>query len=261
MKITKLFGITLAFLCVGALASCNNDGGKTSAPTTVPTSTPTVAPTSTPTTTAPVSDVLTYAEYVAAENGTEVTIAAYIQAKQSWWKNQAVVYLQDDNGGYFVYNLPCTEEQYNTDLAIGNRVKITGIKGAWAGQVEILGSEAGAEATYELLAGNKVYEAKAMTVFDSESLLAVLNQKVSFENLEVVSVTAPTQDGGDIYFDVTNGEYTYTFCIESYLTSKSTEVYQTALALKAGDVINCEGFMYCYNNPQLHTTAITVKTK
>ena len=40
-----------------------------------------------------------------AEEGTEVTIAGYVQAKQSWWDNKATVYLQDDNGAYFLYEL------------------------------------------------------------------------------------------------------------------------------------------------------------
>ena len=66
---------------------------------------------------------------------------------------------------------------------------------------------------------------------------------------------------GDIiieYFDVKYGNSQYTFCIEQYLTDSSTEVYQTALNLKVGDFIYCEGFMYSYNGPQLHTTKIVV---
>jgi len=280
MKITKLFGLAFALLCVGTLASCGGNTNNTTtsskpattvttpttvAPTTKPTTVaPTTKPTTAPTTQTPTTGVqngMSYSEYVAAELDDEVTISAYVQGKQSWWSNKATIYLQDENGGYFVYELPCTEEQYNTDLAIGNHIMVTGVKGEWAGQVEILGSEAGAEATYEVLEGNKVFEAKAMDSFDNEALLNVLNQKVSFAELTVVSVSLPAQDGGDIYFDVTNGVYTYTFCIEQYLTNSSTEVYQTALTLKAGDVIACEGFMYSYYGPQLHTTKITKANK
>ncbi len=38
--------------------------------------------------------VMTHEEYVAAELETEVTIEAYVQAKQSWWENKANIYLQ-----------------------------------------------------------------------------------------------------------------------------------------------------------------------
>ena len=225
----KLFGFIFALVAVLSLASC----GK-------------------------VEGALSYDEYVAAADGTEVTIAGYVQAKQSWWDNKATVYLQDNDGGYFLYELGCTEEQFNTDLAIGNHIKVTGVKGSWAGMVEILGQFAGAEATYEVLPDNKVYEAKVQESLNNEALIALSTQKVSFTNLTVVSVELPASEGKDIYFDVTDGTTTLTFAVESYLTDASTDVYKTVLTLKAGDKINCEGFMYVYNNAQLHTTSVTL---
>ena len=251
MKFNKLGALALSVLAVGALASC----GPTPEVTPTPTPTPTeVTPTQTQD---DLTGVMSYAEYVAAEEGTVVTIAGYVQAKQSWWSNKATVYLQDDNGAYFLYELTCTEEQYNTDLAIGKRVKVTGVKGSWAGMVEILGQEAGAEATYVPLSGTKVYDAKAQTSLDDETLIPLSTQKVSFANLTVVSVSLPESEGKDIYFDVTDGKTIKTFAVESYLTDKNTDVYKTALTLKAGDVINCEGFMYVYYSAQLHTTSLT----
>ena len=225
----KLFGFIFALVAVLSLASC----GK-------------------------VEGALSYDEYVAAKDGTEVTIAGYVQAKQSWWDNKATVYLQDNDGGYFLYELGCTEEQFNTDLAIGNHIKVTGIKGSWAGMVEILGQEAGAEATYEVLKGTKVYKAVKVNSLDNDALIKLSCTKVAFENLEVVKVDLPASEGKDIYFDVTDGTTTLTFAVESYLTDKNTDVYKTVLTLKAGDKINCEGFMYVYNNAQLHTTSVTL---
>ncbi|MBO5712572.1 MAG: hypothetical protein J6R47_07005 [Acholeplasmatales bacterium] len=225
----KLFGFIFAMFAVLSLASCNK-----------------------------VEGALSYDEYVAAAEGSEVTVAGYVQGKQSWWDNKATIYLQDNDGGYFLYELACTEEQYNTDLAIGNRIKVTGIKGSWAGMGEILGQEPGAEATYEVLKGNKVYEPKAQSSLNNEALIALSSQKVSFTNLEVVSIELPESEGKDIYFDVTDGTTTLTFAIESYLTDSSTDVYKTVWGLKAGDKINCEGFMYVYNNAQLHVTGASV---
>lgn len=232
----KLFGFIFALVAVLSLASCGDK----------------------------VEGALSYEEYVAAANDTEVTIAGYVQARQGWWTDektgvsQATFYLQDKDGGYFVYNLPCTEEQYNTDLAIGKRVKVTGIKGSWKGMVEIMGDSAGAEATFEPLSGTKEFKATAVDSLNKETLLNMICQKVSFTNLEVVSVSLPESEGKDIYFDVTDGTTTLTFAVESYLTDKTTDVYKTVWNLKAGDKINCEGFMYVYEAPQLHTTSVTV---
>ena len=57
--------------------------------------------------------VMTYAEYAAAELQTEVVIETFIQAKQGWWENNGVgmatFYTQDTEGGYFLYNLPCSK--------------------------------------------------------------------------------------------------------------------------------------------------------
>ena len=235
----KLLSLILVLVAVFASVSCGQTEDKTSDD-------------------GKVEGALTYAEFVATADDMEVTIAGYVQGKQAWWDNKATVYLQDNDGGYFLYELTCTEEQYNTDLAIGNHIKVTGIKGAWAGMVEILGQAEGAEATYEVLEGNKVYAPKVQSSLDNETLKALSSQKVSFTNLEVVKVELPTSEGKDIYFDVTDGTTTLTFAIESYLTDSNTDVYKTVLNLKVGDKINCEGFMYVYNNAQLHTTSVAV---
>ena len=61
--------------------------------------------------------VMTYAEYAAAAVDTEVTVETYVQAKQGWWEKDGVgvasFYTQDENGGYFLYNMPCSKEEYD----------------------------------------------------------------------------------------------------------------------------------------------------
>lgn len=56
--------------------------------------------------------VLNYEEYMAAELDSEVVVETYVQAKQSWWEDKATVYTQDQDGAYFVYNMACSEEDY-----------------------------------------------------------------------------------------------------------------------------------------------------
>lgn len=57
-------------------------------------------------------EVLSYADYVAADLDSEVTIESYVQAKQSWWEDKATVYTQDKDGAYFLYDMACSEEDY-----------------------------------------------------------------------------------------------------------------------------------------------------
>ena len=76
--------------------------------------------------------VMTYEEYMAAPLDSEVVIETYVQAKQSWWDNQATVYSQDKDGAYFLYNMACSEEDY-AKLVPGTKIKLTGYKSEWSG--------------------------------------------------------------------------------------------------------------------------------
>ena len=254
MKRKGLLTLMFGALAISALASCGQ---------TEPTSTPS---TTTGTATTPEVKVLSYTEYMAAEMNTEVTIEAYVQAKQSWWSNKATLYLADEDGAYFVYQLQISEKDYNK-LTEGTKIRVTGVKGKWSGEIEIMGSQAGAEATYEIITGDTyVSTVKELTL--SEDLTGYQNQRVAFKNLTVVAqddgVSAFYYKGGkvgdDLYFNVTDGTTTYTFVVESYLTDENSDVYKAVTSLKVGDVINLEGFLYWYKGPQLHTTKLEVVT-
>ena len=62
--------------------------------------------------------------------------------------------------------------------------------------------------------------------------------------------------GDDLYFDVTLDGKTYTFTVESYLCGKDSEVYKAVKALKVGDKIDMEGFLYWYNGANPHITSV-----
>ncbi len=209
--------------------------------------------------------VMTYAEYEAAALETPVTIEAFIQAKQSWWDNKGTFYTQDKDGAYFLYELPCTQEEYDK-LAIGTKIKVSGTKTAWAGEVEII------DATWEILEGTYVAEAIDVTdILASDELIKKQNMFVKFTGMTVVAKKdAEGNDvaflynwdgsgapGNDLYFDVAIGEDTYTFTVESYLTGDGTEVYEAVEALQIGDVINMEGFLYWYEGVNPHITKVT----
>ena len=219
------------------------------------------------------TEALTHAEYLAAEKGSAVTIEAYIQGKQSWWESDGVgvasFYLQDQDGGYFVYNLPCTKEDYDKKLTAGTKIQVTGNKTEWSGEVEIDGLSAGAEATYKVLDAKKfIANPKDVTDQLGKDLLASQNMAVSFKNLTVVAQADGTsafyykwdnsgKEGDDLYITLTDGTNTLSAVVESYLCDENSEVYKAVKGLAVGDKITIEAFLYWYNGAQPHITKVT----
>ncbi|MBQ9064359.1 MAG: hypothetical protein IJ123_02810 [Blautia sp.] len=209
--------------------------------------------------------VMTYAEYMEAELDSEVVVETYVQAKQSWWEDKATLYTQDEEGAYFVYNAECSEEDYEK-LVEGQKIKVTGYKSEWSGEIEIV------DAVIEIEDGNYIAEAvDATDLLGKDELIDHQNQLVSFKGMTVEAKTDDEgnelnyfynwdnsgEEGDDLYFDVSlNGE-TYTFTVESYLCDKDSDVYKAVEELKAGDVVDLEGFLYWYEGANPHITSVT----
>ena len=202
----------------------------------------------------PEAAVLTYDEYMAAELETEVVVEAYVQGKQSWWDNKVTVYAQDENGGYFFYELACSEEDA-AKLEVGTKIRVTGFKGEWAGEDEVM------DGTFEFVEAD-AFVAEPLDVtalLGTDELVAHQNKLVAFKGLTVVSVEYKNgEPGDDIYVKVSDGNAEYDFCVERYLTDPETEVYKTVGTLVAGDVIDVEGFLYWYEGVNTHITSVAV---
>lgn len=212
--------------------------------------------------------VMTYAEYAAAEVDSEVVIEAYVQATQSWWDNAITIYAQDPDGAYFLYNAVCSEEDA-AKLVPGTKIKATGYKSEWAGEVEIM------EASIEILEGSYIAEPLDVTnLLGTDELIDHQNEFVSFTGMTVEPSTDASGneaaflyswDGSgqpgtdsDLYFNVSVGGNTYTFVIEYYLCNETTDAYQAVTNLNIGDVINLEGFLYWYDGVNPHITSVSV---
>lgn len=210
--------------------------------------------------------VMTYEEYMAAELESEVVIETYVQAKQSWWENKATLYTQDEDGAYFIYNMTCSEEDYEK-LVPGTKIKVTGYKTEWAGEIEVAEG-----ASFEILEGSYLASPLDVTgLLGTDELIRHQNQLVSFKGMTVEAAGQDAdgkdvpflynydgsgEDGNDLYFNVSlNGE-TYTFTVESYLCDKTTEVYEAVKNLQIGDVIDMEGFLYWYEGVNPHITSV-----
>ena len=206
--------------------------------------------------------VMTYDEYVAAALDSQVVVETYVQAKQSWWEDKATVYTQDEDGAYFLYNMACSEEDY-AKLVPGTKIKVTGYKSEWSGEVEII------DATFEIEEGSYIAEAADMTaLLGTDELIKHQNEFVSFKGMTVEAANdagdafmynwdGSGTDGDDLYFNVSLNGNTYTFTVESYLCDNTTDVYKAVKELKVGDKIDLEGFLYWYEGVNPHITAVS----
>ena len=276
----KLMTTALALCLAGALTACA--GGATSeaasseaassevASSEAASSEASSAAETTETTETTEATVLSYDEYMAADLDTEVTIQAYVQAKQSYYAEQgtATVYLQDQDGGYFAYDMACTQEEYDA-MTEGTQVQITGFKAEWSGEVEIMDGKLDA-----ILDGDTfVSEPLDVTeLLGTDELESHQNEKVKFTGLTVAPSTdadgnevaflynydGSGEEGSDLYFNVSYNGGTYSFVIESYLCDASSEVYSAVKNLEVGQTIDCEGFLYWYEGANPHITSVTV---
>ena len=256
----KIIAMLLALVMMLALAACGN--ATTTETTAAAVETTTAAEETTTaaeeTTTAaeetePVEvPVMTHEEFMAAEMEAAVCVETYVQAHQSWWDNKVTVYCQSPDGAYFLYELACSEEDA-AKLEPGTKIKVTGYKTAWEGEVEIV------DGTFEFVEGDAfVAEATDVTGMTEEELLAHQNEKVLFKGLTVKKIEYKNgEPGDDIYVTVAMGETEMSFCVEMYLTGPDTDVYKAFADLAEGAVVDIEGFLYWYQGVNTHITAVT----
>jgi hypothetical protein len=199
-------------------------------------------------------DVMSYADFVAADLDTEVVVETYVQAKQSWWEDKATIYTQNEDGAFFIYEMACSEDDY-AKLTEGTKIKVTGVKSEWSGEVEIV------DATFEIEDGNYVATATDVTdLLGKDELIEKQNQLVSFTDLTVKSVAFKNdQPGDDIYVTFEKDGNELSACLEYYLNGSDEEFYNLVSGLEEGATVDVEGFLYWYEGANPHITKVTVK--
>jgi len=212
--------------------------------------------------------VMTYEQYAAAAVDDAVTVEVYVQAHQSWWEDKVTVYAADQDGAYFIYEMACSEEDA-AKLVPGTKIKVTGYKTEWSGEVEI------ADATFEFVEGGDTYVAEPVDVTEllgTDELAGKMNQFVSFTGMTVEASKdadgneaaflynwdGSGEDGNDLYFNVSKDGATYTFTVESYLCPAGSDVYEAVKALEVGQVVDLQGFLYWYEGANPHITSVSV---
>ena len=269
-EMKKTWNSVLALLLAAGLAGCSSAAPASSAAAssaeepeeTTEETTEETAEETTEETTEETADVMSYADYVAADMDAAVTIETFVQGKQSWWQDAATLYCQSEEGALFVYNGAISEEEYDKIIP-GQAVRIKGYKGNFEGEIEIVDGE------IEVIDGNWTAEPADVTeLLGTDELINHQNEFVTFKDL----VIEPSQDadgnevavtykgeGDDIYFKASSNGQTYDFTIECYLTGPDTDVYKKAGELNIGDTVDLEGFLYWYQGPNPHITYIYVK--
>ncbi|MFR7401227.1 MAG: hypothetical protein ACLUTY_13020, partial [Waltera sp.] len=205
----KTLALTMAMALVLSLAACGNSNADVAAESTAAATTE-AATTEAATTEAAATEasteaaeavadeksegVMTYEEYMAADLDSEVVIEAYVQAKQSWWEDKATLYTQDQDGAYFIYNAVCSEEDY-AKLVPGTKIKVTGYKTEWSGEVEIAEG-----ATFEIEEGSYIAPVTDVTdLLGTDDLINYQNQFVAFKGM-TVEAAGQDADGNDVAF-------------------------------------------------------------
>ena len=206
---------------------------------------------------------MTYAEYIAAEQDSPVVIEAYVQAHQDWRDKAVSVYAQDGEGAYFIYKMACSEEEAK-QLVPGQKIRVTGVKSEWSGEVEIV------DASFELVKGSFLFIPADLTeLLGTEKLIEHQNQFISLKGLTVAESEGGAawlygwdgsgEEGDDLYFKVELDGKEYSFLVESDLCGPGTAVYESVKNLEVGDTINLEGFLYWYEQPNVHVTSVVLK--
>ena len=176
----------------------------------------------------------------------------------------------DKDGAYFIYNASCSQELYDK-LVAGTKIKVTGFKGEYSGEIEIAeGATIEIEEAEPYLA--PVFDATAL--FGTDELEKHMNEFFTVKDAVVEAIGQDDdgndlaffynynnsgEDGNDLYFKVKIGENSFTFTVESYLCDNTTDVYNAVKNLKVGDVIDVEGFLYWYEGANPHVTSVVVK--
>ena len=243
--------MVLAFAgCAGSAAPAATEAPATEAPATEAPVVETEAPAA-----EEAVKAMTHEEFMAAELESDVVIETYVQATQSWWDNKITVYCQSPDGAYFLYELACSEEDA-AKLVPGTKIVVTGVKGEWAGEVEVM------DGTFEFVENGDSFIAEAADVTEllgTEELIAHQNEFVAFNGLTIEAIEYKNgEPGDDIYVTVGYNGASYSFCVERYLTGPETEVYTTVGTLEVGNVVNIEGFLYWYEGVNTHITSVTV---
>ena len=168
-------------------------------------------PSASPSPTAPTpKPAMSYAEFAAAPSGSPVVVETFVQDRQEWWNGKVAVYAQDPDGGYFLYDMACPEEDL-ARLVPGQKIRVSGVKSVYWDSEEIL------DASFEFVdAPPWIAQPLDLTdLLDRPELILYQNRLVLFREMTVepydesgaaFAYQDPDSRSDDLYFRVSRGD-------------------------------------------------------
>ena len=210
------------------------------------------------------SGVMSFQAFLAAEDDSPVTVEGYVQAKEARRDGCCGLYMQNEEGAYYLSRLRCSQQEYDT-LKTGRKIRVNGYKSHWNDAIEI------SDASFTLLEGNLIAEAEDVTaLIGSDALRRHQNEKVAFSGMTVEVMpdghsvwyrgwdnTAPAEEDSELWFRASSAGTVCDFTIKPSLCENRDEVLETLQQLQAGDRVDLTGFLRFYNGALPRITAIT----
>ena len=208
--------------------------------------------------------VASYSEYLSSAGDQPITIESYLQEKEAWNEGKTSLWLQDEEGAYYIYHLPCSPEEYDA-LYVGRKLRVSGYKTEFSGNLQLT------DAGFLLLDGTYIASPfDASDFLDSDELYYHQNQRVRFRNMKIEPMfdgvsafyygwdnSGSSEKQSDLYFTASNSGVTCTFLVKSSLCGAESEVYRTVQEFRIGDTVSLEGILSWYNGPQPLVTSVT----
>ena len=189
--------------------------------------------------------LMSWAEYMAAEKEASIVISAVLTGKVWGNATSANVYLEDENGGYYVYSYSCDQEKFDA-LTVGATYEVSGIKDDYYGTAEIKNA-AFTKLDNELVTPvatdiTSIWESATDT--KDAKLTSLLGRFVTIKGVEMVNIT---NDGKYINFKRADGLTTYVYISSSSNFVTADEIAELNEKCIKGRLADITGFVFLYN--------------
>ncbi|MBR4472280.1 MAG: hypothetical protein IKS55_01455 [Oscillospiraceae bacterium] len=247
--------LMLLTICI-VLASCSSPSSSTVVPEDIPQSSEADADADSISTKQEDygQSVMTYQEYLAAQEDSRVTVDCYVQAKEGWHDGFCSVYAQNADGAYYLARLYCSENEYE-DLVPGRLIRATGYKSHWADSLEI------SDASFVLLDGSWISEPADMTaLIGTDELIRHQNEKVCFHGMKIETMpdghsvwyigwdnSGEEDQNAELYFKASANGTGCSFTVKPSLCENAEKVIEILQQLQVGDTVDLEGYLRFYN--------------
>lgn len=198
--------------------------------------------------------IMSFSDFLIADEDSPVTAEGYIQAKDAWHEGFCSVYVQNEEGAYYLERLHCSQDEYQS-LHVGRKIRISGYKSHWNDSLEI------SDATFQVLDGEWFAKAiDATEMIGTDELILHQNEKAFFRNMTIEAMpdgysvfyygwdnTKQNVEDAEIFFRASSDDMICDFTIKPSFCQKEQEILQILKSLHVGDTVDLTGYLRFYN--------------